>query len=458
MILTASTMEPFNAPPTVPLLQTLARVPLGQNLIKPIRLWAWLTLLYGENDLGLPREFTLAQWRDRFFTPTHPRSDAIPHNHDPRCPCQRTVAQWIELELPHGLAAWGEQLRQTGQITDEMVEGCLQRKLFAVTRRSLATDLKDLEKLGCLTLKGRIYHCVADLPPAIAQHDGSVVDRLNFPVMNEDLKAIAYNLSEPLQGCKRFFLEVDYIVPKHALDRVEDWQAQLKEIWQQDPIPPVRLTYNSARRRKVLYPVVYPICIYYVRRSVYLCTYGESTNKERQWCNYRLDRVQKITELTWDDPNIPDFLYKAYRNHTLTHPDYIAVECEKAWGFDFYQPAAVMILRFEPKFAAGYIHNSDRHATFKPIAYEEITTFLTGCGYEQSDAKTMAEILNKRSPQDAYYRAYYRVDDVNVIQRLRAWRPKVEILWPPDLRKRMCKEVEEERQFYQDNYDANGSV
>lgn len=439
--LPAAPMEPFNRPPTADFLQTLV-LPLP-NLTKAIRLWAWLQILYGENAVDLPRSFTLAQWRDRFFTLTHPRSDALPGNHDPDCPCQWTVSQWLATEAGMAGADWVRGVSGAARLEPERVAAVLGVKLFAVTRRSLAADLKDLVALGRLQITAGQYQRVEQLP--WGEEEG-----VSLPLVNEDLKMIVDNLWEPLQGQRRFFVEVDYIVPPQALDQVEDWQGELKAMWLETPIPPLRLTYRSARLRRVVRRVVYPICIYYVRRSVYLCTYGESTEPGGQWCNYRLDRLAAMERLSWQDGEIPAFLRAAYVEGCLPLPEAIAIAQDQAWGFDFYQPAALMILRFEREFAAAYIHNSDRHATFKPIGYGEIVRVLRRRGEPAADVVRVGELLGRRSPQDGYYQVIYRVGDVNVMQRLRAWRPHGEVLYPPALRQQMRQEVTEEYGFYQD--------
>ena len=62
----------------------------------------------------------------------------------------------------------------------------------------------------------------------------------------------------------------------------------------------------------------------------------------------------------------------------------------------------------------------------------------------------MLSVLTKRSEQDAYYQATYRHDDPNVRQRIRAWRPHIEVLLPWGLRQRFAQEVVAEGQFYWD--------
>jgi hypothetical protein len=70
--------------PHVELLQWFARGSLKQNLPRAIRLWGWLRCLYGETRERLPLDdaFTYAEWRDAFFTSTHPKAETVPELHD----------------------------------------------------------------------------------------------------------------------------------------------------------------------------------------------------------------------------------------------------------------------------------------------------------------------------------------------------------------------------------------
>ena len=51
--------------------------------------------------------------------------------------------------------------------------------------------------------------------------------------------------------------------------------------------------------------------------------------------------------------------------------------------------------------------------------------------------------------QDAYYCAKYRDGDINVVHRLRSWRPNAEVLLPWELRQQMAKEAATEAKLYQ---------
>jgi CRISPR-associated protein (TIGR03985 family) len=52
-------------------------------------------------------------------------------------------------------------------------------------------------------------------------------------------------------------------------------------------------------------------------------------------------------------------------------------------------------------------------------------------------------------PDDAYYKLNYRVDDNDVIMRLRAWGANVEVLFPQNLRDRIIKDISETYSIYQ---------
>jgi CRISPR-associated protein (TIGR03985 family) len=43
--------------------------------------------------------------------------------------------------------------------------------------------------------------------------------------------------------------------------------------------------------------VVFPVCIYYFQRAVYLCGYGESPDRNSEWYNFRLDHIEAMNSL-----------------------------------------------------------------------------------------------------------------------------------------------------------------
>ncbi|NEQ95970.1 MAG: TIGR03985 family CRISPR-associated protein [Cyanothece sp. SIO2G6] len=473
--------------PTIPLLQWLVRGSLQQHLPQAVRLWVWLHLLYGAPAvrLSLPEPFTYADWRDAFFRDGHPTGEAKPLLHSPQCPCAKTIAAWlfapsltdtqpawegyqanpIHTPVLQGAMAQRHSARSIAQFKQELaqhhalpknIETILHRqRLFGVTRRTLANDLQILTEIHWLRRVDKAFHRVDEWPnrpmvtPPETAMPNLIARDLAF-LTQPDLAAIADSLSNDIQGERRFFVHVDYVVARPWIDQVDEWQAQLRLIWQQSPIPPLKVCYQRAGATEAETLVLYPVCIYYYRRGPYLCGYGQISGKggdELGWRNYRLDRIQAIDPLGWDNPLVPSSLYEVFWTKTLPSPETIQTRMAEAWGFDYYQPAQTLLLRFDQGWNRKYIRNSLRHETFQSIEYGAIApliqTELTG-----KEQKAALKLWRSRSSEDAYYQAVYRRDDSNVHQRLRAWRPHVEVLLPWALRQQMLREIQQEAAFY----------
>ncbi|MDZ8108240.1 MAG: TIGR03985 family CRISPR-associated protein [Nostoc sp. DedQUE12a] len=471
----------FQEVPQVELLQWLARGSLKQKLLRTIRLWVWLRSLYGDRQerLALDDSFTFAGWRDAFFSPTHPKGDVIPELHDANCSCAKTITEWLfnaktgllESEWKKSLLAHlsisNFELEKTLQKDSSAKNPCflqsksdldklLQRRLFGVTRRSLQGDLETLADLGWLVYKNERYYRVSEFPqrPVTSKDeaDSSKPSAYELNFLHDDLVGFAQNHFQKINEVQRFFLKVDYVVPRSTLDAVDDWQFQLRELWAETPVPPIKLTYTSAKVGHQLDCVVYPVCIYYVQRAVYLCAYGESPDKQSEWYNFRLDRIQKMIALNWENSGLPLNLRQHYQRHTLPSPDYIALEMSKAWGFDFYLPSQLMLMRFERDFGDRYVKGTERHETFEEISYQQAQKIIKQ-KIKQPEQQTLLKILANRSPKDAYYQVFIRYQDEkyrdnNVIMRLRAWRPKCEVLFPYELRQSIAADVAKEFQLY----------
>lgn len=456
----------WSEPADVPLLQRLVRGPLKQHLAQAVRLWVWLYLLYGaeESDgekekgaavqrLRLPKTFSYADCRSAFFTASHPGGDQVPGMHDVDCPCQRPLAAWLfaDQSSDQWPDQWPDQwqlaLRRAGASPDDIEQLLQTCRPFAVTRRTLASDLQRLCELGWLRRQSFGYGRVADWPEYPA---GRVYRELAF-LMQPDLAEIAANLSEKIEGQQRFFVHTDYVVPQAGHDRVGDWQDALRSHWQQVPVPPLSLDYWSASRLERCQVVVYPVCIYYYRRGPYLCGWGQVPGhiKTIDWRNYRLDRIQGLTALSWQDSAVPVALRARYQRGELPLPEEIELRMSVAWGFDYYQPVRRLLVRFDAEWDERYIRNSLRHGTFERVSYEGarslVQSSLTG-----EQRRRMLAVLAARCEQDAYYQAMYRHDDPNVRQRLRAWRPHIEVLLPWSLRRRFAVEVAKEGEFYEE--------
>lgn len=446
----------FSDRPHVELLQWLARGSLKQNLLRAIRLWVWLRALYGDDKdrLWLNERFKFADWRNAFFSPTHPKGDAIPDLHDSSCACARTTADWI-FDATTGVSEpeWRQSLQQHDAIPDSTLDELLQSRLFAVTRRSLLADLQILTELGWLKRQGQNYYRVYDLPTRPVAGSSEASDaRLNVHdlafLLNPDLEFIVSSLFKPIRGVRRFFFAVDYIISRNALDRVDDWQDKLRDLWDRTLVPPVKLTYKSASVGSTVECIVYPVCIYYVQRAVYLCAFGQTPRREVDWYNYRLDRIQQMIHLEWEDPGIPQLLRERHSQNILK-PDHVQDQMVKAWGFDFYLPRKLMLLRFDREFHDRYIQDTFRHDTFNCVVnYQQVEQLIRQYTPQQQQQQALLTVLKSRSRKDAYYQVYYREVDTNVKMRLRAWRPNGEVLLPWELRQSIAEEVKKEYQLY----------
>ncbi len=455
--------------PSPLLLQRLTRGVFCQHGLRSLRLWVWLGLLYGRqsgslwDDVtpGTPRVFSYAQWRDRFFTPGHPKGEEVPPLHDRRCPCSRTAYDWVRSVVGSaGMEAWIEQVcLELGVELSEWRER-LQQRLFGVTRRSLADDLRLLVELGLLQRRGHKFELLERLPtwvtepvaktlPRDRSQGASSGTRASGDVLfaNLDFASLAQRYVQPVAGVQRFFVHVDYVVRDWQIDQVEDSIEALYQLWQQPQVSPVRLLYRSSRLRTSRSCVVYPVCCYYMRRSIYLCGFGQTPTGQGQWYNFRLDHIEALEALNWDCEALPFFLHQRYQEQRLPVPDDIRAQMESVWGFDFYLPARLLILRFERQFHEGYIAQTFRHETFKQISYQQVEHQIRESA-EPDERERLLSVWRSRSPEDAYYQAFYRHGDINVQMRLRAWRPFGEVLCPGVLRDEMALEVKQEHSWY----------
>ncbi|MDZ7968788.1 MAG: TIGR03985 family CRISPR-associated protein [Nostoc sp. DedSLP03] len=370
--------------------------------------------------------------------------------HDPDCPCAKTTQQWLFNEQT-GIVAhqWQESLMAHTGITDS--RKILKQRLFGVTRRSLQGDLETLAKLGWLTYKNEEYHRVNEFPLRPVTPTDDNINKINsdeLSFLHEDLVTIAATHSHKINGVQRFFLQLDYVIPHSTLDLVDDLQFQLRQLWAKTLVPPIQLTYDSARTCNVVACIVYPVCIYYIQRAVYLCAYGESPDRETEWYNFRLDRIQDITSLEWNNVQIPQDLKQSYPKLSSLNPDYIVQEMSNAWGFDFYLPSRLMLLRFDRDYNDRYIQNTIRHKTFQSITYQQAQRLINFHVTQPQHQQVLLNILMNRSPQDAYYQVYYRDRDNGIKMRLRAWQPKCEVLLPFDLRQSIATDLAAAFQLY----------
>ncbi len=447
----------FRDRPHIPLLQWLARGSLKQNLLRAIRLWVWLSTLYGDAQDSEP--FTYSNWRDAFFTPSHPKGEEIPNLHDPNCRCAKTVADWL-FDTQTGVSEpeWRQALLCHDNIGEKSLNSLLKRRLFGVTRRSLQGDLETLAELGWLEYREQRYYRVSQFPQYPIENDRESepikTSQYSFNFLHPELANIAQNHSREVRGVHRFFLHLDYVIPKSTIDLVDDWQYRLRELWEQNPVPPVKLTYQSARVRERVECIVYPVSIYYVQRAVYLCAFGETPTQKGEWYNYRLDRIKRMQPLQWENLNLPRCLRQSYPKQ-LPQPEEIEEKMAAAWGFDFYLEPKWMLLRFDRSFDRRYIRETFRHETFQAISYQQAVRLIQQQTPNPNQQQSLLKAIGSRCREDAYYRAYYRDGDTNVELRLRSWRPKGEVLLPWELRHKIAREVAAEAQLYLQEFNED---
>lgn len=412
----------FHHSPNIEVLQWLARGSLKQNLLRAIRLWVWLRSLYGDEGsrIELPQVWTYTDWRDAFFSHTHPKTDKIPLLHDPNCACAKTIGDWIftgdirveENEWKELLVSYCVAQSQTTSNlsekedllivdsdgrgrgkTKKTLDETLKRPLFAVTRRTLQEDLYILENMGWIQsnkINKTSYQLIESFPKLDFLSKSKQQADLNLQQLtfsNVNLESTLEIFSEPIGGYRRFYLEVDYIIPDNR-DDVWDCQNYLKDVWSTHPIPPVRFTYKSAKLGKSINLIVYPVCIYYARRAIYLSAFGQTPNNQGEWYNYRLDRIQHLKTLDWSDSRIPQVLLNLYPNKLYT-PEYIREEISAAWGYDFYEQSRLLILRFERTFHDTYIKETFRHEKFEKIPYKQVIKEIEQYDFEVKTASTL---------------------------------------------------------------------
>lgn len=472
-------MGTFAEPPSPEVLQGLLGKPLSNRLGRALRLWVLLDRLYGEAGwaVSLPQPFRYPELRDRLFAPSHDASETRPAAELGRacagteCLCQRPGRELVLASSWAGsLAAWVAAVAgQTGWAAAQVeaqVAGCP----FATVHRSLRQDLALLSARGWLEQEQRRgYRCVPPERWPRRQSDAgrSGKSLLAAAQLGEGLPVLeAAALVEPslavvLEGLwaqglqwvaepeRRVFLELGSILTPEAQEQVDDLQAQLAEFWQGGTAGAMQFQTWSARERRMQAVTVYPVCLHYVRRAKYLTAYGGEAGGALHWHNYRLDRVRspRFQVLNWDHPELPEALRELHQQGRLPTPGYVREQLAAAWGFDFYRPKALLIVRFPPEFARDYVDGTVRHPTFAPIAYGELPGLIER-EVMAAEREALLALVARRSPQDRYYRAWVRLGDINVVMRLRDWRPLGEVLAPLALRERMAAEVAAERLHY----------
>lgn len=362
-------------------------------------------------------------------------------------------------------------LKSRYNLVDKDINDLLEIQVFSVSERTFRNQFTQLANLKTPLLKRQVVNETSKAKKLIHNFCKlSIYDIIKFltaenssnnntdtegilEVFTNEVSEIAELLFTKIKGQQRLFIRHEYVVNEDLHEPSADLADWLKEIWKIAPTPPIKITYYSAYLNKKSKYVVYPVCLYYYQRAYYLCAYGQRPQRnEKQpsvgWYNYRLERVKSYKKLSWETTNLP-FSQSEIINHPEQYsPDYIKEQLDSAYGFDFYEDAEVMLLRFDPDFAQRYIHKSSRHVTFEKLdSYEDAIDLI-----EEVEKCARSKILAriKKYPDAAYYTLRYRQNDNNVIMRIRAWGQKVEVLYPEKLRQRMREDIEQTWQLYQD--------
>ncbi|NES93572.1 TIGR03985 family CRISPR-associated protein, partial [Okeania sp. SIO2B9] len=196
--------------------------------------------------------------------------------------------------------------------------------------------------------------------------------------------------------------------------------------------------------------IVYLVCLHYARRAKYLTAFGTDPFGKFGWYNYRLDRIvsEQLTILKWGNSQIPKKSSKLWEKGKLPTVEYMEQELEKAWGFNFYLLQDLLVMIFESKFARWYVDDTLRNPTFKPIKYENLSKLVQKEIKNLQEKQQLLNIIKARYPQDAYYYGWIRNGDINVLMRLRDWRPKGEVIAPISIREKLKLEAEQELANY----------
>lgn len=452
----------FDYPPTLELLDDLVPGVLGQkgNLLKAVRLWVILRSLYGDRELELPGEgggwFSSAQWRDAFLHPDHRT---------------QPLQQWLFTEST-GLdqQQWEQRfVKRYGKMTLDTVS-----PPFQIDDRTLRNDFATLEKLGWLQATGtgsqRRYCKVSHLPELPWIAPPAELSTVHF--IPNDLAIVVDHFPQPINGIQRFILDVEYIIPQSVSHQVERILQDLKQLWHQHPVPPVRLTYRSIRYYETEFELItYPVCIYYFQRAPYLFAFGQTPPQladhhptTPNWYDYRLDRILALQPLSWDDRALPaSWLPKSHsakpakqRSTPLPRlfiektPDFVEQEVAAAMGIEIHRPIEPLLLRFERYFYGNYIANTERARLFSEMGFEQAEKRFQADPDIQAQGLSLGHLFSDRPRHkgSVFCLAHHRSGDNNVVMRLRAWGPNVEVLLPLSLRQRMADDTQETWKLY----------
>ncbi len=479
----------FDYPPTPQILHWLAKGRLADRLQRSVRLWFLLRQLYGETNWSgqLPQPFRYADIRDRLYADTHGRTEiatveTLTQKCDSTCCCGQSLAALLSKStLEFSVADWQQDVSKLTDLAPKMLEGLLSQHPFATVHRSIRDDLTYLAELGWLVNKGqgRFHTLTSKKWPQIPKPQLKPLENLSvaqtwevlrslesISFVQPNLEIIIQSLWEQLAALpaqratsrdiaepeKRIFIHLDYILSATMQEQVDTLQDQIEQLWREgNGVIQFDYSLKSEKKTSHIVPIVtYPVCLHYARRAKYISAYGYDPEGVFGWHNYRLDRITspRLKTLHWKDSQIPKRLMAMYRAHNLPTSEVVSEALEEAWGFNFYLPRRLLIMRFLPTFALRYVQQTDRHSTFDPISYEALPALIKQ-EIKDADAQAIAlKTISRRSASDDYYQAWIRLGDINIVMRLREWRPNGEIIAPIELRQQMKQESQAELMHY----------
>lgn len=462
-------------PPSLAVLNWLVHGQITNSFHRAVRLWVIINKIYGDPNWAseLLTNWSYPDLRSKLFTATHPHQDKfsaqeIINCQDSSCICHLSCQQLL------GIVPEQELITLTNR-TKAQVHELIVGYPFATVHRSIRADLKILADMGWLRSSGSgQYACVlvSRLPKLIEQTQTLSLNSLSgrqqiefirgletLSWIQPNLEPLLSSLSLSVLGTdsvkstehQRIFIELDYILNDSLQEQVDDIQATIEDLWHQAEGGVIQFDYDVEWQDVPVKVEVYPVCIHYVRRAKYLSAFGKDLAGNIDWHNYRLDQIipASLRVLAWGDPSVPIELKTRRERGKLPTSSDVRKEMSKAWGFKFYAPAKLAILRFSSDFSDRYVSNTVRHNTFKAISYSKLPSLLRKEIKNAEELNTILNILKERSPKDAYYQVKIREDDVNIIHRMRDWRPQGEVIAPLSLRTRMMTEALAEVKNYQ---------
>jgi CRISPR-associated protein (TIGR03985 family) len=326
------------------------------------------------------------------------------------------------------------------------------------TRRNFTNMFDNLvNELGFLAKRGQQYYKLESLPELLDKNI-AVTPKFSTEIIGDSIPNLISweELFQPINGQQRFFVDLENIIPDKLSSYVDSLNEKLKSIWNLDLIPPIKLIYNSAKNFGEFECVVYPVCLYYIKRAPYLFAYGTTPTDEPElnWYDYRVDRILKLEKLDWKSQEIPSKLKQKYQDKKLPTPKEVQEGIQSAFGYDFYKPQKSLILRFNKYFHGNYIAETERDNLFKTISLQSVENRIKEAQEKDVNSNINKKLLLSRLKTSEYQNSVYcqvnyYLDDNNVIMRLRSWSPNVEVILPWKLRQRMKEDIEKTWKLYE---------